>query len=105
MENLFDATRNKLEFKEILRLKEMLEREQIPFNIEPRLGGWRIAYPSDEDGATLISIIENYGSYGYLNDRIEILEFQSGTGDPVGYLTAEEVFALVQKYESGIPNS
>ena len=102
MENLFN---NNPAYKEILRLKQMLEDAQIPFSIEPRLGGWRIAYPSDEDGATLISIIENYGSYGHLDDRIEILEFQSGTGDPVGYLTAEEVFALVQKYESGIPNS
>jgi len=86
-------------YKEILKLKQMLEDAEIPFECNEQFGGWRIAYPNDIH--TQLSAIENMGSSGSLNDRIEVWNFED---DPMGYLTAEEVFAMIQKLDSGMQN-
>ena len=89
-----------MEYKEIFRLKEMLEEANIPFEWEINnficSKGYKIVIYS-KDGTCLCDCIENLGSYGNKEDKLEIMggltEEESTTDYSVlGWLTAEEVF-------------
>ena len=89
-----------MEYKEIFRLKEMLEGADIPFEWEINnfmcSEGYKIVIYS-KDGIYLCDCIENLGSYGNKEDKLEIMggltEEESTTDYSVlGWLTAEEVF-------------
>lgn len=84
-------------YTEIIRLKKMLEKENIPFTFEPLYEGFHITVMSDNHS---ISIIEHRYSYGNEKDLLEIfggLTKEEKKDDAVlGYLTAEEVFKRVK---------
>lgn len=89
---------------EILKLKELLEKEGIPFEIAGTMDGYQIGYPvlpNNSDDICICSVIEFPGSYGYEDDRLEImglLNDDEAKYDSVsGHLTAEDVFGRIKK--------
>lgn len=62
------------EYIEILKLKEMLEKENIPFEFLDRTNEiiilYQICYPSKED--MICSVIEGDFSYGGVCDKLEL---------------------------------
>ena len=99
-------------YKEIFRLKKMLEDANIPFDffeldpdarkIMPEFEHWHINYPNRGD--FIVSAVEGIGTYGEQDDKLEIMgglteeEKEEGC-DVVGWLTAEEVFERIKKLE------
>lgn len=105
-------------YKEILRLKEMLEKAEIPFEFSEYMGGYHLCYPKENDHDCVeketfdrvCSVIEHDGSYGREQDLLEIMglltdeEYQDD--EVVGYLSAENVFERIKKhYEEISKNS
>lgn len=103
-------------YKEIFKLKEMLEKEKIPFDFFEMDAGaryfmpdwehWHLNYPSRTH--TIISAIEGFGTYGEQDDKLEIMggltPDEEASGDPViGWLTAEDVFERIKNdyYDGG----
>lgn len=92
-------------YKEIFRLKGMLEGEGIPFKWRerPEFHGHQICFPTTGDGC-VCSVIEHDGSYGCEEDLLEIQglmseEEERKVGDTVlGSLTAENVFARIKAF-------
>lgn len=84
-------------YKEIISLKEMLEKENITFSFKELFDGAQIVVMSNNHS---ISIIEHKYSYGSEKDLLEImgcLTKEEKKDDAVlGYLTAEEVFKRVK---------
>lgn len=88
-----------MEYKEIFRLKEMLEEANIPFEWDDNnfmsSDGYKIIIDS-KDGKYLCDCIENIVSYGNKEDKLEIMggltEEESENDSVLGWLTAEEVF-------------
>lgn len=95
-------------YNEILRLKEMLTQHQIPFDFSESHGGYHICYPSENN--VICSVIEHDGSYGREEDKLEIQgllteQESEETDDTVlGYLTAEDVFARINKHFENLAN-
>lgn len=85
-------------FKEILRLKKMLEEKHIPFVFKENFGGYQIVYPG-YNKEMICSVIEHCGSYGREEDKLEIMglltEEEYEIDSVKGYLTAEEVFGRI----------
>ena len=85
-------------YKEILKLKEMLEKEHIPFSFKPLFGGFHIVYP--ENGERVCSVIEHKGIYGNEEDLLEIkgllTDAEKSVDDVLGYLSAEKVFGRIK---------
>lgn len=81
-------------YKEILKLKVMLEEANIPFDFEPLHGGYILIIRSKK--RRLYDCIEHMGSYGNEQDKLEImgaLTREEYKNDSVlGDLSAEEVF-------------
>jgi hypothetical protein len=82
-------------YKEILKLKKMLENASIPFEFIDNVFGegskdYQIRLNDD------IDVVEHRGSYGNEDDKLEImgaLTIEEMECDSVkGWLTAEEVF-------------
>lgn len=102
--NEFQAIAAK-KFSEIIKLKGMLEAENIPFEFHymPELRGFQICYPKGGD-ERVCSIIEHVYSYGSERNLLEImglltdeeLEYDS----VVGSLSAENVLERIKKAES-----
>lgn len=96
------------QYNEILRLKEMLTQHKIPFDFSEWLGGYHICYPSKDN--VICSVIEHDGSYGREEDKLEIQGLLTEqeleeTGDTVlGHLTAEDVFARINKHFENLTN-
>lgn len=101
------------DYKEIIKLKEMLEKANIPFDFFrfldgdeyfPKsyldmMDGYVLKYPNRGSGE-VCSVIEHGGSYGHEADKLEIMGL-TGTDDVEGWLSAEEVFNRIKKhYES-----
>lgn len=88
-------------YKEIFRLKEMLEKENIPFIFRNVFDGFQICYP-DTKKQRECSVIEHKGSYGHNQDKLEIMGLLTDkeviNDDVVGYLTAEDVFNRIYKH-------
>lgn len=96
-------------YKEIFRLKKMLEDAKIPFDffemdpqarlIIPEWEHWHINYPSRAD--TVISVIEGIGTYGEQDDKLEIMggltREERKHDQVIGWLTAEDVFKRIKK--------
>lgn len=87
------------DYKEILKLHEMLETAKIPHEMRRKLDGWQVVYP----GANWeLSAIENAYSIGEKEDLIEIMglltEEEKESDSVKGYLTAENVFERIQKH-------
>ena len=82
--------------KEILRLKEMLEKENIPFVFIEReeVKGYQIF--KTRMGEIIFSVVQHKYSYG--ND-VNLLEMWEMSKDDVeGYLSAEDVFERIKKH-------
>ena len=99
-------------YKEIFRLKKMLEDANIPFDffemdpearkIMPEFEHWHINYPNR--GNFIVSAVEGFGTYGEQDDKLEIMggltEEEKEEGyNVVGWLTAEEVVERIKKLE------
>lgn len=84
-----------MEYKEILRLKEMLKKANIPFEYEDNFFGTGQPAYCIRIG-DLCDVIEHYGSYGNENDLLEIMGAltiaEQEDSSVLGSLTAEEVF-------------
>lgn len=86
-------------YKEIFRLKEMLEKEKIPFIFRNIFGGFQINYPDIRN--RVCSVIEHEYSYGHNLDLLEIMGLLSEgetDDDVLGHLTAENVFNRIYKH-------
>lgn len=99
-------------YKEIFKLKDMLEEANIPFEfefIESEPMGlllyeigvrYHLCYPCFNK--MICSVIEGYGTYGGENDKLEIMglltpkELEVDT--VVGHLTAENVFDRIKTH-------
>ena len=109
------------EYKEIFKLKEMLEKEHIPFSwtpnwgygedklrqmksISPDIEHYQICYPHAGDDRW-ISVIEGYGTFGAECDKLEIMggftEEESGGDSVLGHLTADDVFNRIKNHYYG----
>lgn len=112
-----------MRYKEIFKLKEMLEKAGIPFVYRdeswdrPVLNGncdkvisnakwyhYHIYYPAKGD-KIVCSIIQGDGSFGRDQDLLEIMglltEEEAEHDCVAGYLTAEEVFERIEKHHKG----
>lgn len=78
----------KEKYNEILKLKNMLEKAEIPFEFSEIFGGYHITYPSNK--FRICSVIEHDYSYGSEQDLLEIYDYV------IGYLSAENVFQRIQ---------
>lgn len=97
-------------YKEIFKLKQMLEKEKIPFDFtcesypESNFIHYHLEYPSefDMDGTRVISVVEGIGSYGREADKLEIiglLTLEEAERDSVaGWLTADDVFRRIKEH-------
>ena len=94
------------EYKEIFKLKEKLEKAKIPFEFRRLFDGYQICYPEknteDKKDVMECSVIEHYGSYGHLDDLLEIMglltEEESRDDDVLGHVSADEVFQRIKKH-------
>ena len=108
-------------YKEIFKLKRMLEKEGIPFDWIPNWGygqelleriksvnpdyteHYQICYPS-KGSNQWISVIGGFGVFGERIDRLEIMggltpweKFNHGDS-VIGFLTARNVFNRIKKH-------
>ena len=95
-------------YKEIFKLKQMLEKEKIPFDFtcesypESNFIHYHLEYPSkfDMDGSRIVSVVEGIGSYGREVDKLEIMGLltpEEAERDSVaGWLTADDVFRRIK---------
>ena len=87
--------------KEIFRLKEMLEKENIPFEFIERkeMEGYQIGYPYFAVTKDCIcSVIQHKFSYGNDVNLLEIMGLSHCGDDVEGYLSAEDVFERIKKH-------
>jgi len=88
-------------YNEILKLKNMLEKAEIPFEFSELFRGYHIVYPNSQFKEC--SVIEHDYSYGREKDLLEIKglmtkkEKKKEKDDVLGYLSAEEVFNRIKK--------
>ena len=91
-----------INYKEIFKLKDMLEKANIEFVFynRPESGGYQICYPDNSVDRICSVILHNY-SYGNEKGLLEIMglltddEYEHDTVK--GYLTAEEVFKRIKE--------
>ena len=102
-------------YKEIFKLKRMLEKADIPFEFVECFGydkrllseypdimdHYQIFYPSKGEDQK-ISVIGGFGAYGSEQDKLEIMglltPWERLEGNTVvGWLTAENVFKRIKK--------
>ena len=90
-----------MEYKEIFRLKEMLEEANIPFEWDVDnfvvSEGYQITIYSKDETTVLCNCTENSRSYGNKEDKLEIMDGLTEEENEyyhsvLGWLTAEEVF-------------
>ena len=108
-----------MRYKEIFKLKEMLEKAGIPFEFIDRSEDfiylprnkecyefWQICYPQSDE--RVCSIIEGFGTFGRDDDLLEIMglltESEQEDDCVLGYLTSEEVFERIEKHHKGEKN-
>ena len=113
----------KTKYKEIFKLKKMLDKAGIPYEWwyddwgldsatiammkksapDLLLEHYHLGYPSLDEDTRWISVIEGFGTYGSDNDKLEIMggltpweRFAEGDG-PKGYLSARNVFGRIKR--------
>lgn len=92
-----------MEYKEILKLKSMLEKAKIPFQFRVWLGGYQIGYPHlPPDSRFICSVVEHPYSYGNKKDLLEIMGLTTNGNDVEGYLSARKVFNRIKKHYKGV---
>ncbi len=105
----------KVEFKEIFKLKSMLDTANIEYEFYDRsiilgkeidyLQFQIIVYKDNTKKQRLISVIEGKYTYGGDEDKLEIMgcltEEESKHDSVVGWLTAEEVFDRIKSNVGG----
>ena len=92
-------------YKEIFRLKGMLEKAGVPFKwiVRDDAGGYQICYPVG-GSACVCSVIEHCFSYGNKFDKLEIeglmteKEKALHKDTVLGNLTAEDVFSRINNH-------
>ena len=95
-----------MEYAEIHRLREMLDKENIPYEFNTLYDGFHLCYPrmnkTKDDHSRVCSVIEHDFSYGSHKDLLEIMglltDEEAKYDEVVGYLTAEDVFARIKKH-------
>ena len=97
-------------YSEIFKLKEMLEKANIPFVYtdesfdldEFSFEKYHIEYPCSykNNQDRVCSVIQGWGTYGNEQDLLEIMGLVTDeeVGSIEGYLTAEDVFKRIQKH-------
>lgn len=90
-------------YKEIIRLHEMLEENDIPHVIRRWMDGWMVCYPvARPSEKCVMDAIEMFGSYGAHEDKLEIQGLLTPEEDEydsiAGYLTAENVFERIKNH-------
>lgn len=90
-------------YKEIFRLKEMLELDCIPFEFLNLFDGYQIRYPDyTYNNNYICSVIEHNFSYGNTHDLLELSGLltreEESLDSVVGYLSAEEVFERIKRH-------
>jgi hypothetical protein len=93
-------------YQEILKLDRLLTGANIPHVTKPLHDGWQICYPDTyESKNCVMDAIQHYGSYGSLDDTVEIMGLltpdEEAHDSVVGDLLAEEVFDRIRKHYSG----
>lgn len=93
----------KEEYKEIFKLKKLLEKAKIPFifkKLDDYRKGYQILYPV-EGIENRCSVIEHIYSYGHDKDLLEIMGLLTDEevkhDSVVGYLSAENVFHRIYR--------
>ena len=83
-------------YKEIFLLKEMLEKENIPFIFRNIFDGFQICYPDIKNKEC--SVIEHIGSYGHEQDLLEIMGLLTDgeTDDNYGKLAYEYADVMLE---------
>ena len=113
-------TKSSQKYKEIFKLKKMLENAKIPFDFIIGFGypeeirkmypliceHYQICYPSEKD--RWISVIEGLGTYGGDFDKLEIMggltplesyqKYTTEEDEVIGYLTAKNVFNRIKNH-------
>lgn len=108
----------KSKYKEIFKLKRMLEKEGIPFEFIEGFGydkrllseypdimdHYQLCYPVFDPEKRVVSVIGGFGAHGYEQDKLEIMglltpyeRFYHGDS-VVGYLTAKNVFKRIKNH-------
>ena len=103
----------KADYKEILKLRDMLEQANIPFKfIEHNdfRNGYQIIYPETDAKLQRCSVIEHSFSYGHEADKLEIMGLLTSAelqnDNVAGYLSADNVFERIRKdYETQKSNN
>ena len=97
-------------YKEIFKLKQMLEKEKIPFDFTvrsyPELEkiAYHLEYPKKYkvDSDRVVSVIEGSDSYGCEEDKLEIMGLltpeEAEIDSVAGWLTADEVFKRIKEH-------
>lgn len=100
--------KTKYDFKEIFKLQEMLQKDNIElefidstFKMQDReYTAYQICCPNSDD--RYISVIQSHGSYGRDKDLLEIMGLLTDEelehDGVVGYLTADNVFDRIKNY-------
>ena len=106
----------KTKYKEIFKLKKMLEDANIPFGFSDhsvesktfttgKFEHYQICYPNNVN--RWVSVIEGNATYGSEKDKLEIMggctpleEFEKRE-DVIGYLTAKNVFKRIKNHYEG----
>ena len=91
-------------YKEIFKLKDMLDKENIEYEFCDRSEDFSIENIHIEhyqiiihkNGERLVSVIEGNGTYGNEQDRLEIMGLTAFEYDVEGWLSAEEVFKRIK---------
>lgn len=98
--------KQRMGYKEIFKLKEMLEKAKVPFVWKEHKdfrNGYQILYPV-EGIQNICSVIEHSFSYGSEKDLLEIQglmtkeEEEKYCDTVLGFLTAEDVFKRIKKH-------
>ena len=98
----------KAKYKEIFRLKEMMEKTEIPFHFHdmPELHGHQIIYAGNSECNIACSVIQHDFSCGGAADLLEIsglLTAEEKKHDVVlGWQTAEDVFCRIVNHWVGL---
>lgn len=106
-DELFDAKGNYVtdsRYREILKLDAMLAERQIPHTCNKFMDGWQVVYPEGGE-KRIMDAIEHFGSYGNEQDLLEIMGLltpeEEKCDSVLGHLTAEEVFARIERHWRG----
>jgi len=98
-----------MKYSEIFKLKDMLEKEGIPFvwmdkshlygAVDEEMYHIRVLTPAP-DARRIVSVIQGWGSYGEEDDKLEIMglltDEESERDSVAGWLTAQDVFSRIK---------